>query len=980
MKLSSKKQVEYSIEELSILEKVIDYADQQKRDARNVSEGVGDDFARQAILAMRRDVSIYDQLRKNGYVKTVIIDTELAGRVVIRLTPVEASTTGTGAEISGPHSRLGRLAVIAGFGYKGESEKWGEYRVNEVRLFDRFDGVDFEVNVKNFLRMQVDGDQGSAEIKNLRQFVKGGAVDNLLYIKCDEVEKSKNPDGVVDQIGIQNDLREKSNLRFASDLLVSKERSDAGDDLFLEIDYDLDDDFRIGSGDSASDGYFGLNERFFSNQTIDQSRIISRSPMGPMFVEGVAGSGKTSAALGRMKMLTTFDMRAVTDEKSFYQILGAEHDYWAKEYAGEFSQISCVGFVRTGELISYLRETCKRLDMHDLPVFEFGDLRAKLIKHYQLTSGGGRTWMGSTDDEVVSPDITTMNWLHATDQAMSRYLSQHLMKQLPKLDELVCVFDEKFRGQVKRVGIPALALLTNRLKEICEELSLPAKLGEFSLDGLASRIGVMWDELRKRVMDPNLLWVEVGTQSFFAADARALAEQMIFKKAALYRRSGQRMVFADARGIVDKTLRFCRAPKGPEVSLDVNSIALLKAGQLFVRDARGEDFPCVVVGLNQLYLALSPESTEKIFQRIDNQLQPLSIQKGLGRLKLPVHGGGNLTPDSVFTQRILTRLMAPFQALPDLYLEALFGYMECFPSRDLVKTTSNRLANLKLKEEDKDLLLCVAHVLCRGYSQKAFKSLLAPQGYQAVFVDEVQDFTEQQVYLMVQQANKKYRAVTVVGDLAQKLHHGNSIDVEACFPGQSVPRVKLSDNLRQTNVPGLSLFSAIFRSVFNGDALPAHKIVLRAKADGDAVVRPKIVKCVDNSEVDAAILSALKKTNDHHTVAVLFPNSKIAERTYKRMMSALREEMIDAEISETVNLSRRHVRHFADVANAKGLEFDDVLLVHTESFDFDAISDINRFYVGITRARRSLTLVHRKSSVHGKLLAVIKKFDALLKN
>ena len=68
MKLSSKKQVEYSIEELSILEKVIDYADQQKRDARNVSEGVGDDFARQAILAMRRDVSIYDQLRKNGYV------------------------------------------------------------------------------------------------------------------------------------------------------------------------------------------------------------------------------------------------------------------------------------------------------------------------------------------------------------------------------------------------------------------------------------------------------------------------------------------------------------------------------------------------------------------------------------------------------------------------------------------------------------------------------------------------------------------------------------------------------------------------------------------------------------------------------------------------------------------------------------------------------------------------------------------------
>ena len=40
-----------------------------------------------------------------------------------------------------------------------------------------------------------------------------------------------------------------------------------------------------------------------------------------------------------------------------------------------------------------------------------------------------------------------------------------------------------------------------------------------------------------------------------------------------------------------------------------------------------------------------------------------------------------------------------------------------------------------------------------------------PLRYRHVAVDEVQDFSEQQVFLMAEQANPEYRAVTVVGDL-----------------------------------------------------------------------------------------------------------------------------------------------------------------------------------------------------------------------
>ena len=97
-----------------------------------------------------------------------------------------------------------------------------------------------------------------------------------------------------------------------------------------------DDEWNPDSPPAKLEDYYGLSERFFTHQTIEQNQIIARSPIGPMFVEGVAGSGKTSAALGRTKMLTTFNAANVVDEKIFRDILGQGQDYWSAEYAGQF--------------------------------------------------------------------------------------------------------------------------------------------------------------------------------------------------------------------------------------------------------------------------------------------------------------------------------------------------------------------------------------------------------------------------------------------------------------------------------------------------------------------------------------------------------------------------------------------------------------------------------------------------------------------
>lgn len=278
-----------------------------------------------------------------------------------------------------------------------------------------------------------------------------------------------------------------------------------------------------------------------------------------------------------------------------------------------------------------------------------------------------------------------------------------------------------------------------------------------------------------------------------------------------------------------------------------------------------------------------------------------------------------------------------------------------FPDANLAQLLYAQLSKFKLADEDIDLLLCLSHLMGRGLKQGGLRQLQEPTFYQAVFVDEVQDFTEQQVFLMVEQANPKYRAVTVVGDVAQKLHHGSSIDPEGLFPGQPVPHVKLIENLRQAEAPGLALFSASFRAVLQGGEAPSPALADKAKQQGASLIRPRIqVYQKQTNSWTHAFLKALDSAKRHQTVAVLFPDSVAAAKVYKRLEVELRERMIEAELFQ-----RRSIwPGMCDISlmrELKGLEFDVVLLAGVDQYDLSNASHINRLYVGITRARQSLS-------------------------
>lgn len=1020
MELSEDAQQEYSATELDNLTKVIDYSDRMlsEEEQYDVRGGMMADYG----YASKSRAPIYRLLRKNGYAKTVVIETQLQGKVVIRLTPNEASITDASVGLCGPHAPLGQLATIAHAGFKGNSKVFGAYRVTEIRSFDRFDGPDFEPNVRNFLRMAVTGDAGNANVTDLQNFLKqvtkGNSSARATVEASSEATKRKvRSEPVKQKPSPPHPAKpsEKHPVFPPADQVPTLNVADEPDTEIAELDFDSEDESGMNRGQSAAEGYYGLNEAFFTHQTAEQNKIIARSPMGAMFVEGVAGSGKTSAALGRMKMLTSFSMTSVSNEELFHAVLGPDHDYWSAEYAGQFSQQSCIGFVRTGELTQYLSETCRRIDLPDLPVREFKELRKNLLTHRKLTTSfvPGRRWTGMAEQRQL-PESTTMAWLRSTDQAIARYLADHFLQSIPTPLEVGAMFDEADRSKVARVAAPALTLLRTKLTEIADELRTPAWEGSFALDRLVAKLTALWEEVCKRVMGPTLIWTQVKGNSYFAADERALAQQLVWRKAELYRRSGHRLVFLDTSGPIsgpiDKSLKFHRDPDGPPMPWSEEVFTLLKTGQVIVRGATGSPQRGVASSLNHLYLSLLPESNERIYELIGQELHRIPRDQGLGRMKLrlattsvarlhadQMNQDGvdaaddaraaqvqRSTPDKVLTRLVTDRLLRPLTALPDLYLNALHANMERFSSVSTAQAVIGQLSQFKLDEEDIDLLMCVGHLLSRTVpksTQAKFPSLTESSFYQAVFVDEVQDFTEQQVYLMVQQANPHYRAVTVVGDLAQKLHHGSSIDLRACFPGQTVSNIKLTENLRQTGAPGLALFSAMFRSRFHGSEPPSDRTVQGALAEGEQMTRPKIVTCARTADLDEVILNTLISVKDRHlTVAVLFPSASTAATTFKRLDHKLREQLIDAELSEKVNLSRRHVRHFSDVANAKGLEFDVVVLAHVEGFDLSRASDINRFYVGITRARQSLTLLSRKASLAPQLSSLLKDFTAIAGN
>ncbi len=192
MPINLKKLEENTERELDILKGVIDYADRMVYEDTTLDVRGG--MVYNTGYYPSSQVHLYKLLRKNAYAKTVVIETANKGVLEYRLSSTEAVYPNLESGYCTPHSNVGRLATICYPGYEGTSKLWGDYRVVEVRSFDRFGGLEFELHVRNFLQMLLDGDEGKSSIHNLRRYLDDLRIGKSTQGDIDKTNVPATPD------------------------------------------------------------------------------------------------------------------------------------------------------------------------------------------------------------------------------------------------------------------------------------------------------------------------------------------------------------------------------------------------------------------------------------------------------------------------------------------------------------------------------------------------------------------------------------------------------------------------------------------------------------------------------------------------------------------------------------------------------------------------------------------------------------------
>jgi hypothetical protein len=434
-----------------------------------------------------------------------------------------------------------------------------------------------------------------------------------------------------------------------------------------------------------------LGHQFITRTTVDQERALS-NPKGLTFVEGVAGAGKTSVALGRLKFFANFET-------------GTERDYYGLQNASDkdFDPTGMAGFVLSHSLKRYLKETADSLELIHLPIKDFEEFRGDLLNTFGISDRFKRK-KGSS-----SPVRSRMDWLRALDVAMTHAAATRLHKNLSSAP-----------GISPRIAKAVGGIVSDLLSA---EISRDVR--SLQLSGLAVRIVSVISE------------AELREQEDYA-----------------------RLKFP----VVEKADNQRRR----------NEVATL----------------------------------ERELNRIQQQAERKLVSPLAGSLL------------SGLTSQELFRAAVSHVAFPSL-VRASFA-SSAFPASDEVLNSGvAEIRNLLGQEEERPSLAecdLVALVIFAGMISEGFEyrdqnrtltHLHQMRKYTAIFIDEVQDFTEIEIVLMGMSATSAYNQITLSGDRQQQLQLSGAQNFEELFPWVPQPArnrtIFLDHNFRQrSELAGLS--------------------------------------------------------------------------------------------------------------------------------------------------------------------------------
>lgn len=456
-------------DELNVLDDTMTFSEDQLRyvpDIRNMNPGT----EKKLIKISSGQKAAYQEYLIHAYGKAIRIRSELEGEKVFRLSQSSAIFNNN-SQIATPNSSIGRLVSIARVGEEGESNAWGEYEILDVWQFERYRGTDVVTQRRNFARMIGNGGL-EFNLENLKRWLSENianrreqdlqeklaklARDNLeiqeqeqqqaeFFRKKEESrQKAEEQRKVVAKEVTRKDEEAQQKKEAEQRRKIAEETRRLKEELLQKLE-DFEDlekeegisDILIDALESFNDDSqepinfehqpklpepqsIGLSTWFYVNFSEKQYDAAHFGSKGLVVVEGVAGSGKTSVALGRTKSLLQLSQLPTTDER----------------YTPDFDAQAQVGVVHTGELIQYLKDTCQELGLHHFPVKEYSDIQHKLRHEWNLVgtkSGNKRfTYLPSL---TYSPDSETcMVWANFVSIHMAELIKTKILSQLTVLN------------------------------------------------------------------------------------------------------------------------------------------------------------------------------------------------------------------------------------------------------------------------------------------------------------------------------------------------------------------------------------------------------------------------------------------------------------------------------------------------------------------------------------------------------------------
>jgi hypothetical protein len=606
----------------------------------------------------------------------------------------------------------------------------------------------------------------------------------------------------------------------------------------------------------SEDDSESLGSNFYTRTTKAQEELMNRPARGLLIVEGIAGSGKTSVALGRVKQL--HDARYnIEDPDDFFD-----------------DQSLMTGFVLNKQLIIYLEKAVNELGLPNMKVREFKDLQSDLLRQraqiLHLKIPGNPKGLYSALRSSGQPFESSIEWLRDVE---SRLTVRFLREIQSSLDSRVDWVDriEFEDARLGRLKIDHAAILRQVWRRVSKELNgfieriAHAPEGKFLGEGLAKRLKGYYENFYDLVSeDARWYYYEGGWHT------------------------------RPRRGdVIDKPLF----------------------------PFNGRQFPSRV----QTWLKNMRDRARKEFR------QAIFLDAKAGNMP----------------------------QITSWYFDSLTDLSEKYGATNIGEITA-RENERRLTQADMNVLLAICELYSKGHKysetdQKRIAAFLAEPRYSStVFIDEVQDFTEIEVFLMGRQADPRRSAVTVVGDFAQQLSAGKVKSLSSCFPGANATELKVAkllENKRQTK--NLASYSIHFRAKISEDSAALSSGVPQPVHGEDLTEN----EC-DHESAKQHILNYIENAS-FGSVAVILPNDELAERLEQELRDDISMFFRESTYSkDSRDLNRKIDIHFTTPRPTKGLEFDVVIAPYFNHFDLSDHIAANSAYVTVSRPRKRLHVIN----------------------